>query len=221
MENPFSECVEVGDGSWISGFFMAVFGFLFLAWPAMVWDNGFVNFLLLLGLLAIYFAPIFQCDANIAEHAEIKSKASESYDSLLRKYEIKHPNKLAVIWINWLLGTTVIGWFVALYMAHSKKTIHLPAGFVRELNELYRRTFSSNINTTEDAHPNAPQLQMAADCSTPITAQNTVQLNTAPPTIVRKNAICRSCGAHNSILVTRDSHHACEFCGGALEVKTA
>ncbi|MBU6171350.1 MAG: superinfection immunity protein [Verrucomicrobia bacterium] len=222
MTRHFSESVEVGDGKWISGFFTAAFGFLFFSWPAMIWDNGFVAFLALLGIIYLFFAPIFQCDANIAEHAEIKSKSSESYDSLVRKYGIKHPNKNAVIWINWLLGATVIGWFIALYLAHSKKTLDLPAGFVRELNQLYDKTFPTNLsanNITDDLR-NVPQAY-AKDETASLDKKKTLGELSTPPIIEKVNTICKTCGANNTVTSGRSPHHTCEFCGGTLGVQVS
>ena len=222
MSSHFSERVEIGDGKWVSSFFAAVFVFLFFSWPAMIWDNGFVHFLVLIGLIFVCFWPIIQCDADIAEHAEIKKTASETYDSLVKKYGIKHPRKTAVIFITWFFGWTGIGWFIALYLAESKQIIDLPAGFVRELNQLYDKTFPTNLtsNSIAEEKRNEPQA-LINDGSASLDKKNSLQGSTTPPIMAKVSTICKTCGANNTVINSRSSHHTCEFCGGTLDLQVS
>jgi hypothetical protein len=235
--NQFGERVQVNNGSWTSGLFGVFLIFMFFCWPAMVWENDFVYFLVLIGIVVVYFSPIWLCSIEIPEHSQIKKNYRESYDKLLQQYDVKHPHKTAIVLLTWFLGWTGVGWLIAFYLAHGRRTLDLPSGFVRELNNLHRQASPHYSNVSMDMHAQSsrPQVPIASASLSPI--QSTAGLQTTPPPIVsskpppiastkppliiRKNAICRTCGASNSVIVTRDSHHACEFCGGALEVKTA
>lgn len=129
--------VYIGDGKFIINILNTILVFIIFAFPILFWQNLITYILILIGFGYLYWAPTIICfTAEIDEHAEFKNSSKEPYEKLLEKYNIKHPNRKIVFWINLLFGNTIIGWFIAFHFASSKEIIVLPDAFLNELEKL-------------------------------------------------------------------------------------